>query len=89
MAPTTLASDRKILMAPVNESLIKRLTRIYFEEGLDEVLEEIETRTANSPKQQFALKCAKYIVERSKQLNSFINPRNEGTRLIEEFSQTR
>lgn len=76
-------------MTPTNETLFKRLSRIYFEEGLEELLAEIEARTLNSPRQQFILKCVKYFVDRSKQLNSFINPRNEGTRLIEEFAQTR
>lgn len=89
IAPTALASDRKILMAPANETLFKRLTRIYFEEGLDEVIEEIETRAADSPRRQFILKCVKFVLEKSKQVNSLMNPRNQDSRLIEQFSQTR
>lgn len=88
IAPTT-SSDRRILITPTNESLFKRLTRIYCEEGLNEVIDDIESRITNSPIQQFILKYFKYAFEGSKHLNSLINPRNESNRLIGEFAQTR
>lgn len=84
-----LGHDRKILMAPVNEPLTKRLTRIYFEDGLSEALAEAEEKTANYPMLRFIVQSTRYLFEKTKQLNMLLWPNYQDTNLIEEYSQTR
>lgn len=76
-------------MAPVNEPLTKRLTRIYFEDGLGEALADAEQNTTAYPTVQLIVRATRYAFERTKQLNAFIWPNYQNINLIEEYSQTR
>lgn len=76
-------------MAPVNEPLTKRLTRIYFEDGLGEALADAEEKTAAYPAIRIFVQVTRYLFEKSKQLNALVRPSYQDTNLIEEYSQTR
>lgn len=76
-------------MAPVNEPLTKRLTRIYFEDGLRDALADAEEKTAAYPVMRFIVQSIRFLFEKSKQLNALVWPNYQDTNLIEEYSQTR
>lgn len=76
-------------MTPVNEPLTKRLTRIYFEDGLGEALADAEENSGAYPAIQFIVKSTRYLFEKTKQLNALVWPSYQNTNLIEEYSQTR
>lgn len=73
----------------MNEPLTKRLTRIYFEDGLGEALADAEAKTAGYPAIRFIVQVTRYLFEKSKQLNDLVWPSYQDTNLIEEYSQTR
>lgn len=76
-------------MAPVNEPLTKRLTRIYFEDGLSEALAEAEAKAVAYPAVRFIVQTTRFLFEKTKQLNALVWPNYQDTNLIEEYSQTR
>lgn len=88
-AVTSIANDRKILMTPQNEPLAKRLTRIYFEDGLNEALNEAQHGTKGWKVTNFIVKWTKFLFEKSQQLDTFLRPRYDESKLIDEFSQAR
>lgn len=82
--------DRPILMMPQNESLAKRLTRIYHEEGTIEALREAEQRTQGQPINHI-LRALCIGLTKLKQVNHFLWPyrNNQNLQSLGDFSQTR
>lgn len=89
--PTKYGVDHKILMTPANETLPKRLTRIYFEEGINEVLKDADERTVQYPIVNTIVKCLRFLTDKARQMNTLIWPylHDRELNLIANYSQTR
>lgn len=82
--------DRPILMMPQNESLAKRLTRIYHEEGTIEALKQAELHTQGQPINHI-LRGLYFGLTKLKEVNRFLWPytNNQNVQSLGDFSQTR
>lgn len=85
--------DRRSLMIPVNEPLIKRITRTFFEEGLMEALEEAASPQSSSisPVTSSVAKYALRLLLLLRKLRRTVHPhlREEGIESIAKYSETR
>lgn len=88
--PSKSSLDRPILIMPQNESLPKRLTRIYYEDGAMEALKEAERETKGHPANHI-LRGLCYGLTKFKELNHFLWPymNNQNVQNLGDFSQTR
>lgn len=88
--PSKSNLDRPILMMPQNETLAKRLTRIYHEEGTIEVLREAERHTQGQPINHM-FRGLYFGLTKLKQINHFLWPytNNQNVQNLGDFSQTR
>lgn len=78
-------------MTPRNEPLTKRLTRIYFEDGLSEALSEAEEKSVDYPIIRSCLSFARCLLKTTDEFHSIIWPRlnDRELSLIENYSQAR
>lgn len=88
---THLLDDNRSLMLPVQESLAKRISRKFFEEGFVEALNEANSNSEQNPVVRPILKYVLLIVELFTKAKLFISPhlREQGVASIEKYSQTR
>lgn len=77
-------------MMPQNESLAKRLTRIYHEEGTIEALKQAELHTQGQPINHI-LRGLYFGLTKLKEVNRFLWPytNNQNVQSLGDFSQTR
>lgn len=82
--------DRAILITPQNESLAKRLARIFFEDGPVEALREAELQTQDQPINHL-FRGLNYALDKFRQFNQVFWPykNNQNFDNLSEFVQTR
>lgn len=92
-ANSTYHDDRKAVMMPINEPLIKRVARTYIEDGLIEALHEASDQEAPSvnPVVCALAKYALHLIDLATRIRYYIRPhgRNQGIFSIANFSHTR
>lgn len=83
--------NRRILMMPTNEPVIKRLTRTFFEDGILEALNEAQNIQGAHPIMSSIAGYLKRAFEVTSQLNTFFWPylKEQGAVSIAKFSETR
>lgn len=85
--------DRRTVLVPVNESMIKRITRLYFEDGLTEALNEAinPTNSSQQPIVSTIAKCALRILEMGQRVQLIFRPhyKDQSVESIGKFSQAR
>ncbi|XP_053688207.1 aladin isoform X1 [Sabethes cyaneus] len=92
-ASTHNRENRRTIMVPVNETLLKRVTRTFFEEGLVEALNEA-TSSGNDQYNPFIGSVARYLlvlVNVGNRVKFFLKPhlKEQGIDSIGKYTQTR
>lgn len=83
--------NRPILMRPANESMVKRLTRTFFEDGFLQVLNEAHNAPDSNPIVRSIAGYMKRLFDATAQVNTFFCPyfRERNVASVSKFFETR